>query len=200
MPSYLIRYHVLKGMKRFYLIEPTLQNLSLYKCWITSPAQETVFLADMLAAGECYYVDLEPGNTLIIPSGWIHAVYTPIDSFVIGGNFLHSSSIVPQLQIFHIEATSRIHKKYLFPYFQQIMWYSLCGLLSDAREAVTQFSGNSIGGINESSTSTNTLLQYPRVAWQVPHLVLACHIWTQDIKKLTSAERVMYKNCNYLEF
>lgn len=26
---------------------------------------------------------------MIIPTGWIHGVYTPKDTLVIGGNFLH---------------------------------------------------------------------------------------------------------------
>jgi hypothetical protein len=52
-------------------------------------------------------VNLHEGNTMIIPTGWIHAVvcrplfallgrqlifveYTPQDALVFGGNFLHS--------------------------------------------------------------------------------------------------------------
>jgi oxalate decarboxylase/phosphoglucose isomerase-like protein (cupin superfamily) len=30
---------------------------------------------------------IEEGNSIIIPSGWIHAVYTPKDSIAFGGNF-----------------------------------------------------------------------------------------------------------------
>jgi F-box/leucine-rich repeat protein 10/11 len=33
-------------------------------------------------------VDLSEGDTMLIPSGWIHAVWTPENSLVIGGNFL----------------------------------------------------------------------------------------------------------------
>lgn len=35
---------------------------------------------------------------MFIPTGWIHAVLTPIDSLVFGGNFLHSLNIPMQLQ------------------------------------------------------------------------------------------------------
>ena len=35
---------------------------------------------------------LDPGNSLLIPSGWIHAVYTPEDSLVFGGNLTASPS------------------------------------------------------------------------------------------------------------
>ena len=35
--------------------------------------------------------------------GWIHAVYTPADSLVFGGNFIHSFNIPMQLNIAAIE-------------------------------------------------------------------------------------------------
>jgi hypothetical protein len=35
-------------------------------------------------------VELGAGETLFLPSGWVHAVFTPIDSIVFGGNYLHS--------------------------------------------------------------------------------------------------------------
>ena len=44
-------------------------------------------------------VVLNAGETLMIPSGWIHAVFTPKPSLVFGGNFLHSLNIPMQLQV-----------------------------------------------------------------------------------------------------
>lgn len=38
------------------------------------------------------------GQTLFIPSGWIHAVLTPMDSLVFGGNFLNSFTIGLQIR------------------------------------------------------------------------------------------------------
>lgn len=35
----------------------------------------------------------------MIPSGWIHAVFTPKPSLVFGGNFLHSLNIPMQLKV-----------------------------------------------------------------------------------------------------
>ena len=43
-------------------------------------------------------VTLDAGSTFFIPSGWIHAVYTPEDSLVFGGNFLHSFAIEKQIR------------------------------------------------------------------------------------------------------
>lgn len=41
-------------------------------------------------------------------AGWIHAVYTPVDSMVFGGNFLHSFNIPMQLNICNIEDRTRV--------------------------------------------------------------------------------------------
>jgi len=44
--------------------------------------------------------------------GWIHAVYTPKDSLVFGGNFLHCFNMVLQLQIAEIEVRTHVRRLY----------------------------------------------------------------------------------------
>lgn len=41
-------------------------------------------------------------------AGWIHAVYTPSDSIVFGGNFLHSFNIAQQLAVFDLEQGTKV--------------------------------------------------------------------------------------------
>ena len=55
-----------------------------------------MFLGDKVKA--CYKFEIKQGNTLFLPTAWIHAVYTPNDSLVFGGNFLHSYNIPLQLK------------------------------------------------------------------------------------------------------
>lgn len=81
-------YHVLKGEKVFWLIPPTDQNLMRFQEWTLSGQQNNVFFGDLVS--EIYKIHLQEGNTFLIPSGWIHAVFTPKDTLVMGGNFLHS--------------------------------------------------------------------------------------------------------------
>ena len=69
-------YHVLSGRKRFYLVPPTVSNLVKYQGWSNSPNQADLFFGD-LVPGQCFQFDLKPGETFMIPSGWIHSVYTP---------------------------------------------------------------------------------------------------------------------------
>lgn len=114
-------YHVLKGSKVFYFIRPTKANLNAYEKWCGSELQSSTWLGDLV--DEVVKVELQQGNTMFIPTGWIHAVYTPIDSLVIGGNFLHSYNISTQLKVRDIEIKTRVPKKFRFPMFQRMCWY-----------------------------------------------------------------------------
>lgn len=48
---------------------------------------------------------------VLCAAGWIHAVYTPEDTLVFGGNFLHSFNIPMQLNIYNIEDRTRVRNK-----------------------------------------------------------------------------------------
>lgn len=50
----------------------------------------------------------------VLCPGWIHAVYTPVDSMVFGGNFLHSFNIPMQLNICNIEDRTRVGADTIF--------------------------------------------------------------------------------------
>ena len=121
------------GRKRFYLIPPTVANMRAYEKWTSDPRQDSVFLGDLVEPGNIYRVDLEAGQTLLLPGGWIHSVYTPQDSLVFGGNFLLSMCIYRQLQVFEMERRTNVGKAFRFPYFVQTVWYALSGLLAGAR-------------------------------------------------------------------
>ncbi|XP_060908954.1 lysine (K)-specific demethylase 2Aa isoform X2 [Labrus mixtus] len=116
-------YHILRGSKVFWLIPPSPQNLELYENWVLSGKQGDVFLGDRVS--DCQRIELKQGCTFIIPSGWIHAVYTPVDSMVFGGNFLHSFNIPMQLNICNIEDRTRVPVKFRYPFYYEMCWYVL---------------------------------------------------------------------------
>uniref|UniRef100_A0A8D3CWC1 Lysine-specific demethylase 2B n=1 Tax=Scophthalmus maximus TaxID=52904 RepID=A0A8D3CWC1_SCOMX len=116
-------YHVFKGQKVFWLVPPTIHNLALYEDWVLSGKQSDIFLGDRVDG--CQRVELKPGYTFFIPSGWIHAVYTPEDTLVFGGNILHSFNIPMQLTIHEIENRTKVHSKFRFPFYYEICWYVL---------------------------------------------------------------------------
>jgi len=115
-------YHILKGEKVFWIIEPTSENLAKYEKWTLSTKQEDVFFGDMV--DRCCHIYLKAGDTFMIPSGWIHAVYTPVDSLVFGGNFIHSYSITQQITVSEIEQRTKVPNRFRFPFYPQIHWYA----------------------------------------------------------------------------
>ena len=78
------------------MIPPTSANLLLYEHWVASSSQGELFFGDQVE--DCYKLVIKQGQTVFIPTGWIHGVFTPIDSLVFGGNFLHSLNVQLQIQ------------------------------------------------------------------------------------------------------
>lgn len=124
-----VYYHIIKGKKTFFFIAPTKQNLKKYEDWCLSPKQSQEFLGQDVK--ECYRVDLSAGDTMLIPSGWIHAVWTPEDSLVIGGNFLTRIHYDMQIRVAEIEKNTKVAKKFRYPFFQKLMWLSVLKYLEE---------------------------------------------------------------------
>ena len=124
-----VYYHILKGKKVFFFIPPKDKHLKKYEEWCNSPTQDSTFLGDLTK--ECYRVDLSEGDTMLIPSGWIHAVWTPENSLVIGGNFLTRLSYDMQTRIAKIEKDTKVPRKFRYPFFQKIQWYTALKYLKD---------------------------------------------------------------------
>ncbi|KAK7493948.1 hypothetical protein BaRGS_00014830 [Batillaria attramentaria] len=125
-------YHVLRGEKVFYLIQPTASNLALFENWLSSASQSETFFGDQV--DRCWRCVVKQGQTLFIPTGWIHAVFTPIDSLVFGGNFLHSYNIPLQLEAYEIERRVKTPEKYLFPSYETVNWYAAKHILDNLKE------------------------------------------------------------------
>ena len=124
-----VYYHIVKGRKTFFFIPPTKQNLKKYEDWCLSSRQSHDFLGQQVK--ECYRVDLYPGDTMLIPSGWIHAVWTPENSLVIGGNYLTRIHYGMQIKVVEIEKNTKVALKFRYPYFQKIMWRALVKYLEE---------------------------------------------------------------------
>ncbi|XP_060783319.1 lysine-specific demethylase 2A isoform X3 [Neoarius graeffei] len=139
-------YHILRGRKVFWLIPPTPHNLELYENWMLSGKQGDIFLGDKATA--CQRIELKQGYTFMIPSGWIHAVYTPEDTLVFGGNFLHSFNIPMQLNIYNIEDRTRVPAKFRYPFYYEMCWYVLeryLYCLTNTSHLTPEFQRHSLG-------------------------------------------------------
>ncbi|CAH0562106.1 unnamed protein product [Brassicogethes aeneus] len=129
-------YHILRGEKIFYFVSPTMANLTLYQQWMTSTNQSETFFGDQV--DKCYKCILRQGQTMLIPTGWIHAVYTPVDSLVFGGNFLHSLNMPMQLSVYDIEKKIKTEQKFLYPNFEMMNWFAGSKLLEQLVELNTE--------------------------------------------------------------
>ncbi|KAG8186564.1 hypothetical protein JTE90_020863 [Oedothorax gibbosus] len=125
-------YHILRGEKIFFLVQPTPANLALYEHWMASSNQSETFFGDQVDV--CYQMNLTHGQTLFIPTGWIHAVLTPTDSLVFGGNFLNSLNIPLQLQIHEMEKRINTPEKYKFPTFETVHWFAAPHILEQLKD------------------------------------------------------------------
>lgn len=117
-------YHIYEGQKVFLVLPPTEKNLEIYEQWSMNPDMNTTFFP-RLCDDPCMLVTLNKGDTMFIPSGWIHAVYTPKDSLVIGGNFLTRSHYTKQMAIQKIEVVTDTKLSQRYPKYTTLMWHTL---------------------------------------------------------------------------
>lgn len=103
------------------MIPPTEHNLDLYERWVLSGKQSDIFFGDTVE--KCARIVLNEGYTFFIPTAWIHAVYTPVDSLVFGGNFLHCYGIDKQLKIAQVEDSTKVSRVVI--QFQNTFYYLL---------------------------------------------------------------------------
>lgn len=131
----LVYYTVISGAKTFLMFPPTPENLDVYLSWCLESAQNYIWLPEyrgrasktrgkplMVSGG--FKVSLRAGDVFMIPSGWIHAVYTPSDSVVLGGNYLTLADMETQLRVARLERETKVPAKFRFPDFYKLMWFT----------------------------------------------------------------------------
>ena len=116
-----VYYHVIWGQKTFLFAPPTPRNLAAYKAWCSSTRQDFDWLGDHLHS--LTRVDIRPGETMLIPSGWLHCVYTPKNTLVVGGNFLTDWNVATQWKLVEIEEATKVPKKFRFPHLKRLSWF-----------------------------------------------------------------------------
>ncbi|KAI6206611.1 hypothetical protein M3Y94_00932100 [Aphelenchoides besseyi] len=161
-------YHVQKGEKYFFVIEPTAQNVRLFEEWMSAyqAGTYTGFFGDVIQKCQC--VKMSPGNTLILPAGWIHAVFTPLDSLVYGGNFLHEYSISMQMRVRDYEDRLQIKKKFKYPYYEQTVWYFAAEVVRKAtgRNYVGLVSSEQLDELRKQPQNENECYDLPNESWE----------------------------------
>ena len=188
---------VFRGQKVFYLIKPTPENLKAYEAWICDAKQDSTFFPDTIGGPtECARVEINAGQTFFIPSGWLHAVLTPVDSLVFGGNFLPGLATVDlQLAVRDIEKRTHVKKEYTFPLFVPCLFFGLAQALTrlkttaaasqlDALVALTASEDNR-EDVPVATTAPLTAREHRGLA----ALIEACGAWAADEAVCDDRER-----------
>jgi len=93
-------YYVVEGFKYFYVIDASPEIMEKYRCWHLEERQDCWF--PEFAGSTTQLVVVKKGEIIVLPSGCVHCVYTPVDSIAFGGNFLCDEHIEMQLRVEHV--------------------------------------------------------------------------------------------------
>ncbi|CAL2034290.1 unnamed protein product [Caenorhabditis brenneri] len=139
-----VYFHMLKGKKTFFLVEPTEENIKKHEEYEKSDGNEWFGSMDGIVVKK---VTMTAGNTFFMPGGWIHAVYTHEDSVAISGNFFHAGCISRQLRAFRVEVNVEAKDGYRVPEFIPIhfayMTQKLLKAVEESNEKRRNMAGNS---------------------------------------------------------
>jgi Bromodomain/JmjC domain, hydroxylase len=156
-------YHVVRGEKWFLMLPPTAHNLELYEQHNSGQLDTAAgFLAQH--SEQPILQQVKQGETMFIPSGYIHSVFTPADSVVFGGNFLHPYSMREQLMCQAIDERSRLQPAFLFPHFATLYWLYAAHVVHKLRTTAPE-SSLTANQLKALLTMSNVLLRWP----QNPH-------------------------------
>ncbi|KAK9806199.1 hypothetical protein WJX72_005043 [[Myrmecia] bisecta] len=127
-------YHVISGCKTFLMVPPTAANMLAFEEWASSAKQASLFFGDR--ADGCVRCELSSNDTLLIPSGWPHAVVTSQDSVVVGGNFLHGFDFRQELEVWEMEGRLGVQAQFRFPLYKQLLWHAAVYYLGELQSII----------------------------------------------------------------
>ncbi|EGT53552.1 hypothetical protein CAEBREN_11666 [Caenorhabditis brenneri] len=129
MASTSVYSHIHEGEKHFFFAKNTPENIEVFKNY-EKDFYNYSWIGELLA-GQWRRVILKKGTTIFIPGSYIHFVWTPKDTIMIGGNFFMEKNLEQQFDIAKFEEekyakrlqeTGENDRSHLFPHFPQLMW------------------------------------------------------------------------------
>ncbi|EGT59437.1 hypothetical protein CAEBREN_04858 [Caenorhabditis brenneri] len=120
-------YYVHTGQKIIYFAEPTEENLKLYTQ--LEMQKKNLWSCDESILRRFQRIEVNAGEMVLIPPGFLHMVYTPIDSLVFGGNFLTETFLPLHFKMVVLEETCQkmkhLSKTQMFKEFDEFMFLYL---------------------------------------------------------------------------
>uniref|UniRef100_A0A1I7U0P5 JmjC domain-containing protein n=1 Tax=Caenorhabditis tropicalis TaxID=1561998 RepID=A0A1I7U0P5_9PELO len=119
-----VYYYVVQGQKVIYLAEPTKENLDLYRKLELEKKNIWSCEEDVIRRFERHVVN--EGEMVIIPPGYLHYVYTPVISLVIGGNYVTRRYLPLHMKMTQLEEKclkiKNLSRNQMFLHFYEIMY------------------------------------------------------------------------------
>ena len=121
-------YHVVTGQKTFMAAPDTSHNVTEFLKWSSSTKDQSTFLGQRLE--KCVRLELHAGDTLFLPGGWFHAVSTPKDTIVLGGNYINPLRLENALHVVMMEQKLRVGADAKYPKYDMLMYYAACDFVN----------------------------------------------------------------------
>lgn len=137
-------YHVVRGSKVFMAAPNTEHNRNSFLSW-SSSEEQVEFLGDDLES--CVRLRLMAGDTLFLPGGWLHAVSTPVDSVVVGGNFLNVYRLKNALEVVDMERRLKVDSEAHYPKLKMLMYYAACDLVRRSQRGRALYGDGMVHGV-----------------------------------------------------
>jgi hypothetical protein len=99
-------YYAHQGETWVYFIPPSVTNLEKYEKWYMSDNQTEIFFGDLVS--DCFKLKVVRGNLLVIPAGWIHAMYARSNSVLLGSSFSNTLCLTTQIRVHKIERSCHL--------------------------------------------------------------------------------------------
>lgn len=120
-------YYVHTGQKIIYFAEPTKENLRLYAQ--LEIEKKNLWSCDESILRRFQRIEVNAGEMVLIPPGFLHMVYTPVDSLVFGGNFLTEAFLPLHFKMVQLEENCQkmklLSKTQMFKEFHEFMFLYL---------------------------------------------------------------------------
>ena len=133
-------FHLLKGSKLFYIMKNSKENIKKWYDWELEfgSCVYKPFFPDF-AKTNCYVYKLNPGETLFLPSGFLHSVYTLKDSIAFAGNILNLHHMSTQLLIYNLDMERYVDEVYQVKQFERLILFSLRRLYQNLLDLTESF-------------------------------------------------------------
>ncbi|TMW62298.1 hypothetical protein Poli38472_009791 [Pythium oligandrum] len=184
---------VSNGEISVFLIEPTTGNVRAFRDWKSSTREPpaAVFLAERVE--QCIKCDVKSMATLVIPSGWIYAIYAEHGGSYFSGFFGNTVTLTTQLDVWReLEEDAQIARQWhdlSFPHG----WSSLASpALSPTPPFNAQLWSAVCHYINELAHMDNNLRVHPMEREELRRVLPRLRMWSQSPRAITRQDNVSW--------